>query len=59
MRERLPVSGINAYFFVTERYANGEVWAAWQWCPLRGVFVTVGVGGQLSMRHERILGTRE
>lgn len=43
--------GVNAFFFVMEKYVVGEVWVAWQWYPLMGVLVTFAVGGLLSLRH--------
>ncbi|MGQ7788359.1 sodium:solute symporter [Nesterenkonia sp. K-15-9-6] len=47
----LAAVGVNAFFFVMEKYVTGEVWVAWQWYPLLGVLVTFAVGGTLSLRH--------
>ncbi|MDN6528211.1 MAG: sodium:solute symporter, partial [Brevibacterium sp.] len=44
---------VNAFFFIMEKYVTGEVWVAWQWYPLLGVIVMVGIGGLLSLRHPK------
>ncbi|MCT1607779.1 sodium:solute symporter [Nesterenkonia massiliensis] len=43
--------GVNAFFFIMEKYVTGEVWVAWQWYPLLGILVTFAVGGLLSLRN--------
>ncbi|MDR8018983.1 sodium:solute symporter [Nesterenkonia aerolata] len=50
----LAAVGVNAFFFVMEKYVTGEVWVAWQWYPLLGVLVTFAVGGLLSLRHPSV-----